>query len=189
MNIIKNLQLFLLGTLLLSSTLFADSEISILYSSANPDYKPFESTFGYALSGQFNFENGLFVSGYFNETDFKASGPFVGNVDVTSWSEVGIGYSFAHKWGQFYSLITFEKIDTEFKTFDGYGAHFGYRNDFAKDWTGVIQLGYIDTDFTDWQLIGKLFYSVSDTLSLTFGIRDYDNWDYTNYEAGVVFRF
>jgi len=189
MKKITNLQLFLLGTLLFSTQLIADSEVSILYSAANPDYKPFESTFGYALNGQYNFENGLFVSGYFNETDFKASGPLVGGVDVNSWSEVGIGYSFDHDLGQFYTLITFESIDTELKTYDGYGAHFGYRNNFVQDWTGVVQLGYIDTEFDDWQLIGKLYYSLTDNLSLTLGIRDYNNWDYTNYEAGVVFRF
>ena len=189
MTFFMRLQGVLLPTLLLSNNIVADSEVSIVYSVANPDYKPFESTGGYAISGQFYFDNGLFLSGYFNETDFKASGPYVGNVDVESWAELGVGFSFDHEIGKFYSLITVESIDTAQKVYDGYGVHIGYVKNLTHNWKVVAQAGYLDTNFDDWQLMGQIDYALSDVFSLTIGIRDYDSWDYTNYEAGVVFRF
>jgi len=189
MRFLNTLQKLLLCCLFMSGSLFAETQLELMYSASNPDYKPYKSTSGTAISGQFDFSNGLFLSGYFNETDFPGSGPKVRQFNVESWTEVGVGYTFDHEWGEFYSLITIESVDTQTKTFDGYGAHFGYRNQFSEQLTGVIQLGHIDTDFGDWQLIGKLYYQVSDNIALTLGIRDYDSWDYTNYETGIVFRF
>ena len=189
MTLFMRLQWVLLPALLLPDNIVADSEVSIVYSVANPDYKPFESTDGYAIDGRFYFDNGVFLSGYFNETDFKASGPYVGNVDVESWAELGVGFSFDHDSGKFYSLITVENIDTAQKVYDGYGVHIGYSNNFSRNWMVVAQAGYLDTDFDDWQLMGRLYYALSDVFGLTLGIRDYDSWDYTHYEAGVALRF
>ena len=103
MTFFKRLQGVLLPTLLLSNNIVADSEVSIVYSVANPDYKPFESTGGDAISGQFYFDNGLFLRRYFNETDFKATGPYVGHAAVERGAEIGVGFSFEHEVGKFYS--------------------------------------------------------------------------------------
>jgi len=172
----------------------ADGQIEVLYSANNPDYKPFHTPYGTAFSGQYNFENGLFLSGYYTDNAFFPSGPYAGNNKVKTWSEIGIGFAFSDDYfsadkGTFYSLITSEIVDLETGSKNGFGAHFGYLYDFSDRWKGVIQLGRIETDFYDWQLIGKLYYKISDQFQLTFHLRDYDKWDYTNYEAGIVYHF
>ncbi len=194
MKYIKILKNLLLCVTAISSSLLADTEIAIMYGAANPDYKPFETTYDYSISGRYEFENGLFLNGYYSETDFLPSGPYVGGTRVSNWQEVGLGFTFNHEWGEFYSLLSIEDIETQVDTIDGYGAHFGYNNQFAQDWKATMQLGRIKTTLDDWQLydwqlLGKLNYQVSDNLSLTFALRDYDKWDYTNYEAGVIFHF
>lgn len=189
MHLLKPLQKCLLLSLLLTVNLSADTNLELMFSVTNPDYKPFQSEEGVAFNGAYSFDNGLFISGYYNATDFTASGPEVGGETVKSWAEAGVGYAFDSQWGHYYSLITLESIDTENKTYDGYGAHFGYRNDFAEDWSGTLQFGYIDTGFDDWQLLVKLYYDISDRVDLTLGIRDYHLWDMTNYEAGIKFKF
>jgi len=185
----KPIKAFVLLCLLTTHCTFAENHFSLLYTGANPDYKPFKSTYGYAVAGEYNFENGLFVSGFYNDTDFMASGPEVGGVNVKSWTEVGVGYAFDHEWGQFYSLITFESIDAEHNTYEGAGAHFGYRNNFAENWTGIMQFGYLDTEFHDFQMQGKLIYNLTNNLALSLGLRDYHDWDYTSYEAGIRYQF
>lgn len=183
------MKILLIINFLISNVLQAESEIVLLYSAANPDYKPFESTFGIAISGEWAFNNGLFLSGYHSNTNFKPGGPDAGGATVKSWTEIGLGYSFHSQWGDFYSLLTLENIEAINKTFKGYGAHFGYRNNFADDWSALLQLGYIDTEFKDWQLVAKLQYDVTKNIGLTLRLRDYDKWDHTIYEAGIVFKF
>ena len=129
------------------------------------------------------------MAGFFNETDFLASGPEVGRVEVESWLEAGVGYSINHKWGQFYTLLTYESITAKSKTFDGFGAHLGYRNNIYENLAGIIQFGYLETEFHDFQLEAKLIYKISGNLALTLGLRDYDDRDYTSYETGVIYRF
>ncbi len=191
MNLLKMAwQAFLVvPLLLLSNSLLAQNQMELLYTGANPDYKPFETTYGFSITGEYDFDNGLFLSGFYNETDFLASGPEVGNVNVESWLETGIGYAFDHEWGQFYSLITFESITAEHHTYEGFGAHFGYRKDWSENWSTVLQFGYLDTEFHDFQLQAKVNYKISDNFAVTLGLRDYDDWDYTSYEVGIVYRF
>ena len=183
------LPILFISSLFISNSLLAQNQIEFLYSGANPDYKPFETTYGYSITGEYDFDNGLFVSGFYNETDFLASGPEVGKVEVESWLEAGIGYAFNHDWGQFYSLITFESITAKLKTYEGFGAHFGYRKDWSENWSTVLQFGYLDTDFHDFQLEAKVNYKIAENFAVTLGLRDYDDWDYTSYEAGIAYRF
>ena len=167
----------------------ADSNLALMYSATNADYKPFDTSNGTSLSGELGFDNGLFLSVYYNDTNFLASGPYVGRTPVESWLEAGIGYAFKDEWGNFYSLISIENVKTTNNTIEGYGAHFGYSKNFSNDWTTVIQLGRINAEIYDWQLVAKLHYQITENFGLTLGLRDYDKWDYTNYEAGIIFRF
>lgn len=183
------LPILIISSLFISNSLVAQDQIELLFTGANPDYKPFESTYGYSITGEYDFSSGLFLSGFYNETNFLASGSKVGNVNVQSWLETGIGYAFDHEWGQFYSLLTFESIAAEHRTYEGFGAHFGYRKDWATNWSTVLQLGYLDTDFHDFQLQAKVNYKIADNFAITVGLRDYANWDYTSYEAGLVYRY
>jgi len=183
------LPFFAIASLFITNQHYADSELELLYTAANADYKPFESSYGFSISGKYNFENGLFISGFFNETDFLASGPEVGSVNVESWLEAGIGYTFEHDWGQFYSLITFETITAKNQTYDGYGAHFGYQKNFSANLSTILQFGYLDTGFHDYQLQAKVKYKITKDITVSLGLRDYDDWDYTSYEAGVMILF
>ena len=179
----------LLLALILPTTLFADSQFAVLYTAANPDYSPFDDGHGFSIKAEYDFDNGLFLTGFYNGTDFRASGPEVGNLHIDSWLETGIGYSFDHRWGTFYSLITFEKITADSQTLEGFGAHFGYRKDFSQDWNAILQFGHIDTEFHDYQLELMVNYKLADNFSITVGLRDYADWDYTSYEAGFIYRF
>ena len=174
---------------ILSSQVFADNKIALMYGGTNPDHKPLDTPYGFSLSGEFDLSNGLFVAGYFRETDFVPGGPDAAGATITGWTEISIGHAFTDEWGEFYSMISLESIKTDRKTIDGYGAHFGYRINFTDALSGVLQLGYIKTDFEDWQLVERLEYKLTDSLALTFSLRDYDKWDYTNYEAGIVLTF
>ncbi len=175
--------------LLTGNIAYAEDHITLLYTAANPDWKLFETTYGYSLTGEYDFDNGLFISGFYNETDFRASGPEVGNVNVQDWTQAGIGYAFDHEWGHFYSLITFESIKAEHNTYEGSGAYFGYQKNFAENWTANVQFGYLDTEFHDFQMEGKLIYNISDNIAVTLGLRDYHDWDYTSYETGIRYQF
>ncbi len=183
------LKLSLIFSVFWGSTLFAQTQISLLYTAANPDWKPFETGYGFAIAGEYDFDNGLFVKGFYNDADFTGSGPKVGGENITRWLEAGIGYAFKNQWGQFYTLITYESAEAELTTFEGAGAHFGYRNDFAENWTAILQFGVIYTEFYDNQLEAKLIYNLSDNFAITLGLRDYDEWDLTSYEAGINFYF
>ncbi|RLA04162.1 MAG: hypothetical protein DRQ47_03855, partial [Gammaproteobacteria bacterium] len=112
----NTLQLFLLVSfsvsgLLFSSQLMAQTQLELLYTGVNPDYKPYSTSYGAAIAGQYDFDNGLFVNGYFNAIEFEPSGPDAGHLTVKSWAEAGLGYAFDHDWGQFYSLLTVKSID------------------------------------------------------------------------------
>ena len=179
----------LLLSVFCGSTLLAQTQVSLLYTSANPDWKPFETGHGFAIAGEYDFDNGLFVQGFYNNADFMGSGPEVGGENFTSWLEAGIGYAFKNQWGQFYTLITYESVKSELTTFDGAGAHFGYRNDFADNWAAILQFGVINTDFQDYQIEAKLIYDISDNFAITLGLRDYADWDLTSYEAGISYYF
>ena len=160
-----------------------------MYGGANPDHTPLDSPTGLSISGEFDLSNGLFLSGYFRETDFVPGGPYTSRATITGWSELGIGFGFDDEWGEFYSMLTLKSIETDLETIDGYGAHFGYRTHFTENLSAVAQIGYIDTDFKDWQVVGRLEYKLTDTFALIFSLRDYDKWDYTNYEAGITLSF
>ncbi len=176
-------------SVIISSTVFAQTQISLLYTGANPDWKPYDTGYGFAIAGEYDFDNGLFVKGFYNDADFTGSGPEVGGKNITSWLETGIGYAFKNQWGQFYTLITYENAEAKLTTFEGAGAHFGYRNDFAENWAAILQFGVIYTEFHDSQIEAKLIYNLSENFAITLGLRDYGEWDLTSYEAGISYYF
>jgi len=172
-----------------SKLLATDSEVGLWYTGANPDYKPFESEYGFAFTISSQYDSGLFSKLLHNDTDFRASGPEVGGVQIQSWTEVGMGYTFPEQWGNFYSYLSYSSIDSALTSYSGLGIHLGYEKHWSKSWRGLIQFGYIDTDFHDFQLEGQLFYQLNDDFSVNLGLRDYHDWDYTSYEAGITYYF
>ena len=189
MYFINSKKIITLCCLLLNIQLIADTELAVLYTGSNPDYKPFDSGYGYTISGQYDFENGLFLSGFYDATDFKASGPEVGSVNVEDWLQTGIGFQFENGYGHFYSLITYDSISAINHSYDGFGAHFGYLFNLTEKLEGTVQVGYINTGFDDIQLEGRLNYHLTDSFLITLRLRDYDVWDMTSYGGGFIYRF
>jgi hypothetical protein len=164
------------------------NQVGLWYTGANPDYKPFKTKHGLALTYERAFRQDYFARLYFNETDFTASGPEVGFENITSWTELGFGVEHDILPG-LYSYYSYTDVQSEDTSFDGFGIHVGYRWHWNQEWHSLIQVGHLDTGFSDIQLIGKLNYQFHPSASFSLAIKDHADWDLTSYEAGVVYRF
>ena len=165
------------------------SEIGLWYSAANPDFKPFDTEYGWALTLEHDVTDDWFVKFNHYDSDFQASGPRVGGLRVDYWQEVGAGYNLDHLFENLYVYASYTQISTTGEDLDGPAIHLGYRTEFSKEWSGFIQVGQLDTGFFDIQLEIQMQYQLNDALCIAFGLRDHHKWDMTNYHLGVKWQF
>lgn len=168
------------------SELVKASEIGLWYTGANPDYKPFSTDYGFGLTWEQSLTDTSSLSLLYNETDFNPSGPVVGRLIVKSWTELAYRHQLD---GDFYIAGSYTSADTTGGTYDGLGIHVGHSIQWTKHLSSKIQVGHIDTKFSDYQLEGSLTYQLSDDIKVALKLRDFHEWDYTAYEAGFLYSF
>ena len=159
------------------------SEIGLWYTGANPDFKPFSTDYGFGLTLEYELTEEGALHLLYNETDFNPSGPIVGLIQVNSWTELAYQHLLTD---DFYIMASYTSVATTGETLDGFGLHVGYHFQWSDVLSANIQFGQIDTTF---KLQGTLSYTLIDNLQLAFKLRDYHDWDYTAYEAGIVYNF
>ena len=164
------------------------TEIGIWHSSANPDWKPFDTGTGWAITYKHDVSDALFARVNYYDTSFRASGPEVGQTEVNNWTEYGLGYSLDSFFNGLYVYGSYTDVSAASGPLNGPGIHIGYFYQFAEHWSGFIQVGQIDTGFFDVQLEFQMHYQLSDNLNLALGLRDHHDWDMTNYHVGVVWQ-
>ena len=167
----------------------AASEIGFWYSAANPDFKPFDTEYGWALTLEHDVSEDWFVRFNHYDTNFQASGPRVGGVRVEYWQEFGAGYNLDNLIENLYVYASYSEISTTGESLDGPAIHLGYRTQWSKEWSGFVQVGQLDTGFFDVQLEAQLQYQLNDAFSVAIGLRDHHKWDMTNYHLGVKWQF
>lgn len=165
------------------------TELGVWHSSANPDWKPFDTGTGWAVTFKYDVTDDFFTRVNYYDTSFRASGPEVGFVEVNNWTEYGLGYSLDALLDGLYVYGSYTDVSTIDGALDGPGIHVGYFYEFADDWSGFLQVGQIDTGFFDVQLEFQLQYQLTNNLNLALGLRDHHDWDMTNYHVGVVWEF
>ena len=183
------IRFFALLLFFISHSVISASSIGIWHSSANPDWKPFDTGTGWAATLDYDVTENLFARVNYYDTSFRASGPEVGRREVNNWSEYGLGYSLGAIFDGLYVYASYTDVSTINGALDGPGIHLGYRYKFAEDWSGFIQVGQIDTGFFDVQLEVQLQYQITEDLNLAVGLRDHHDWDMTNYHVGLSWDF
>ena len=162
------------------------TEAGLWYTGANPDFKPFSTEYGFGITLYEPISDDAAITLLHNETDFNPSGPLVGRLQVDSWTELAYQYALD---SNFYVSATYTTVATNAETLDGLGIHIGYQFDWSDALSSTIQFGQIDTSFKDYQLVGALNYQLADNVEIAFKLRDYHDWDFTAYEAGLIYSF
>ena len=186
----RYLKIILLITFLICSQhISAKNQLGLWYSGANPDYKPYPTEHGLAISLESQLDNKFFVRLKHDTTEFLGSGPEVGGEQFNSWTEVGVGYALNDWLKGLYTYVSYTSVDGESETIDGPGVHLGYQWQWNKQWSSRIQVGHLDTEIDDIQLEGQLNYQFADSFQLSIALQDHSDWDYTFYKVGVLYRF
>lgn len=174
-----------------SSILFASDkqQLGLWYTGSNPDYKPFQTEHGVAVSYDYFNDASLMFKFKHNDTDFLGSGPEVGGVSFTSWTELGAGYQLNSILNGLYVYASYTSVQSDQGDFNGPGIHVGYNVQLTQNIDARIQVGQIDTNFFDVQLEGQLNYQFSDSFAVSFALRDHHDWDHTSYQVGALYRF
>lgn len=183
----------LLWLVLLTGQLLAqESALSagIWYTGANPDFKPFETGYGFAANLEYQTESQFFGRLEIDMTEFRASGPEVGRTEVSDWLEYGIGYQLDSLLKGLYIYASYTDVSaTGRDDLHGTGIHLGYQWHWSEKLSSSFQVGQIDTGFFDVQMQVRLNYHLDDNLSVGLRLRDHHDWDLTSYQLGISYQF
>ncbi len=185
----KPIHLFILLVLCCLSAPVTASIIGLWYSAANPDYKPFETGYGWAITLEQYLSDDWQLKYNHYETDFPGSGPEVSGIDIETWQEFGVAYDLDEVLEGLYLYASYTEVTATDQSLTGPGYHIGYRLHWSNGWSGFIQVGEVDTGFFDIQLEAQAQYQWTKNLSLAIGLRDHHKWDMTNYHLGLKWQF
>lgn len=161
----------------------------ISYSEANPDYSPFPNGEGTSLFAKLFYLDQVFLTVRTTDSSFKPSGP-VSGAEVEKWQEFGLGYR--QRFNEFWAL-ELSYLYQEIKQAGDYES--GHENQIGVVYSPLdkldleLSLGKLDLQIDDWNLDFEARYSVFENVYLTAKLRDYADWDFTFYEAGIGVSF
>jgi len=175
----------------------ADDDIRIhtdlTYTEANPDWKPFSNGDGYSVYAEAWHGIGAFGAFRYTDARLQPSGPVNGGF-INYWQSIDVGYRYGRTRNyQLEARLSYQQNERELptttQTQSGLGYEIGGSVKLLERLRLRLNLSTIDIEIKDWTLRSELQFDISDRLFLIARLRDYNDWDFTYYEAGIGLRF
>lgn len=161
--------------------------VEVDFSENNPDFKPYSNGDGYNFVGAISLPERNFAFVLYNDAPFRASGNEIGRgQEIDYWAIAGLGH--AIRLAERVDLI----VDASFRSTSlgerdeaGYGIGAGVRLAPWRPLELTLHLAGIDLVETDLEMMAELAIRPWPALAFVTRLRDYGQWDFTAYEAGV----
>lgn len=155
---------------------------------ARPEWNDFGSHRSLAIRGSAALTERWHAFGRYSDPQIRISGAGRGRI-ARDWLAAGIGYSWPISDG--FHLVagaTAQRVELGGETETGYGLQAGARMRLAR-LELATEAGTLDLGWRDVSIAAEALLHITDELSITSHIRDFDDWDYTSYEAGLRYHF
>lgn len=178
--------------LVLSFPVLADDlggRADISYSEANPDYSPFPNGDGISLYARLDYRDTAFVYLRSTDAEFQPSGPVSGG-NVKDWQEIGLGYHYglSDQWS-LEASASYQEIEQAGSDDNGHEFQLGVGFRPIEKLDLDLSLGALDLQINDWNLDFEARYHFVERFYIVTKLRDYADWDFTYYEAGLGVSF
>lgn len=155
---------------------------------ARPEWNDFGSHRSVALRGSAALTGGWHAFGRYSDPQIRISGAGRGRI-ARDWLVAGVGYVWPISDG--FHLVagaTAQRVELGGEPETGYGLQTGVRMRLAR-LEFATELGTLNLGWRDVSIAAEALVYLTDKLSITSHIRDFDDWDYTSYEAGLRYHF
>ncbi len=190
---IKTNLLFLLVLVSFPSAAELSWRADVTYTEANPDFSAFSNGEGYSIYAEVLHEAGVFGALRHTDAEFQPSGPVSGG-EVSTWQSVALGYR--HDLDEHWLLegrVSFQENERELSggkdKESGHAIELGAGFKVFDPLSVRLNVGTLDLLIDDWTLRAELEYSFSENIYAIARLRDYADWDFTYYEAGLGIKF
>lgn len=165
----------------------------LTYTEANPDWKPYSNGEGFSVYGELWADLGVFGAYRYTDAELRTSGSVSGGI-VNEWQSLDAGYRYG--WNQDWQLearLSYQQnerdLGTRTREESGLGYELGGAIELIDRLNLRLNLGKIDVEISDWVLRSELQFDFNDRLFAIARLRDYADWDFTYYEAGIGVKF
>jgi hypothetical protein len=163
--------------------------IEVAAATGNPDYSPFDNGLGYSLLLSKSLSDIFFLHANYTRAIFAVGGE-LGGRKLSDWGTLGLGARIAvHPRLHLLTGGSWQGAILDDGTESGYAVHLGLRSQLHDRVEFNLVFSYLDLVITDIQTIGEIYFRMTDSLDLGLRVRDYADWDYTSYEAGLRYHY
>ena len=163
--------------------------VDINYSEANPDFSPFPNGEGISVYGRLSYDSAFLFARHSNP-EFRPSGDVSSADEVESWNELGLGYALdVHDNWTIEAGASWQEVEQGDNDESGHEIYIGAG---FQPWDSLsfdLSVGQIDVQIDDWNLDFETRYSFYENVYFVAKLRDYADWDFTYYEAGLGIGF